>query len=274
MAILNRALNALADGLLTPCSAAPWLGLTVICLAAAGILVALFHFSSDQPALRRARNRFMARILELLLFQHDFRVTLSACGRILSANLGYLKVLLLPILIATVPLILIFIQLACWFERRPLQIGETAVLEIELDPSHPVTQTVVDLKLPAIARLDSPAVRTLATNEQAWRVRAIASGVAAIEVRVDGQTEQKQMRVGNQLARISPRRAPSNFWNEILYPSEPPLTRANAINRIEITYPERKLFCMGSEIHWTIAALLMMMVFGLLLGRLFGVHVA
>jgi hypothetical protein len=246
----------------------------VICLASAGILVALFHFSSDQRALRRARNRFIARILELLLFQHDFRINLSACGRILWANLGYLKAMLLPVLAATVPLILIYIQLACWFEWRPLRIGETAVLEIELDPAAPVARTVVEVTIPAIARLDSPAVRTLATNEQAWRVRAIACGVAPIEVRVGGQTEQKQMSVGNQLARISPLRVQSTFWNQILHPSEPPLTRANPINRIEITYPERKLFCMGSEIHWTIAALLLMMSFGLILGRLFGVQVA
>lgn len=275
MGLLNHLLNTLTDWLLTPCSTVtPWLGLTVSCLAAAGLLVALFQCSSNQQALRRARNRFVARILELLLFQHDLRVNLSACGRILWANLGYLRTMLPPLLVATVPLILTLIQLDCWFERRPLRVGETAVIEIELDRSHPVTQAAVDIKMPSIARLDSAAVRTLATNEQAWRVRATDAGMAPIEIRVGDQTELKQMVTGTQLARISTIRTKSSVWNNILHPSEPPLAATAPIRRIQVNYPQRQLFFMGTEIHWAVAALLLMMIFGLILGRLFGIQVA
>ncbi|MDB5341202.1 MAG: hypothetical protein JWN70_6821 [Planctomycetaceae bacterium] len=275
MGMLNQFLNACTDWLLAPWSeASPWIGLTVASLLAAGVLVVLFHLSADQQALRRTRNRFIARLLELLLFQHDFRVNLSACGRILGANLSYLGAMLRPMLLGAVPLMLLFIQLACWFEWRPLRIGETAVLEVELDKSHPVSQTVVDVSLPAIARLDSPGVRTLATNEQAWRVRGTGGGSGPIEVRVDGQTELKQLSVGNRLARLSPLRAQSSFWSDLLHPSEPPLAHAGPVSRIEITYPERQLLIWGDEIHWSIAAVVLMMMFGLMLGRVFGVQVA
>ncbi len=275
MWILNRFLNAGTDWLLTPWSAAsPWVALTVASLLAAGVLVVLFHFSADQQALRRARNRFVARLLELLLFQHDFKVNLSACGRIFVANLSYLGAMLRPMLLATVPLMLLFIQLACWFEWRPLRIGETAVLEVELNKSHPVAQTVVEVSLPGIARLDSPEVRTLATNEQAWRVRATGSGSGPIAVRVEGQTELKQLSVGNGMARLSLLRTQSSFWNDALHPSEPPLANAGPLTRIEINYPARQLLFWGSEIHWTIAAVVLMMMFGLILGRVFGVQVA
>lgn len=275
MWILNPFLNACTDWLLTPWSnASPWIGLTVASLLAAGVLVFLFHLSVDQPALRRSRNRFIARLLELLLFQHDFQVNLSACGRILGANLSYLGAMLRPMLLAAVPLMLLFIQLACWFEWRPLRIGETAVLEVELNASHPVSHTVVDVALPAIARLDSPGVRTLATNEQAWRVRATDRGSGPIEVRVDGHTELKQFAVGDGLARLSPLRAQSSFWNDMFHPSEPPLAQVGPVTRIEITYPERQLMIWGDEIHWSIASVVLMMVFGLILGRVFGVQVA
>ena len=275
MWILNRLLNACTDWLLTPWSdASPWIALTFASLLTAGCLVVLFHFSADQRALRRTRNRFVARLLELLLFQHDFKINLSACGRIFVANLSYLGAMLRPMLLAAVPLMLLFIQLACWFEWRPLRIGETAVLEVELNQSYPVAKTVVDVALPAIARLDSPGVRTLATNEQAWRVRATGSGSGPIEVRVEGHTERKQLSVGNGMARLSPLRTQSSLWNDVLHPSEAPLAHVSPVTRIEITYPERRLLIWGSEIHWTIAAIVLMMMFGLILGRMFGVQVA
>lgn len=273
--LLNRLLNAITDGLLAPWAGlSPWIGLSVVSLLTAGILVLLFHLSSDQRALLRARNCFIARLLELLLFQHDFRVNLSACGRILWANVGYLGALLRPMLVATVPLVLIFIQLASWYEWRPLKIGEPIVLEVELDKSHSVALTPVEVSLPAIAKLDSPAVRTLVTNELAWRLRAIGPGAGPITVHVAGTTELKQLSVGANLSRISPLRVRSSAWREVLYPSEQPLTVTGTVARIELTYPERKLLLWGQEIHWSIAAVILMMIFGLLVGRLCGVNVA
>ena len=236
--------------------------------------MALFHLSSNQAALRRSRNRFIARLLELLLFQHDIRVNLSACGRIFWANLGYLGAMLRPMLVATVPLVLIFIQLAFWFEWRPLRSGETAVLEVELSKSHPVSQTGIKVTMPTIAKLDSPVVRALATNEWACRLKATLPGASQIAVAAGDTVEAKQLCFGENLTRVSPLRTPSSTWNQLLYPSEPSLASTSPITRIEITYPERELLFLGSEVHWTIAAVTLMMIFGLLVGRVFGVQVA
>jgi hypothetical protein len=275
MSLLNQLANALANWVLAPWAGqSPWVALAFVSLLAAGVMVALFHVSSDQQALRRGRDRFIARLLELLLFQHDLRVNLSACGRIFQANLSYLGALLRPMLVATVPLAIIFIQLACWFEWRPLKVGETAVLEVELDKSHPVAQTDIKLTAPAIARIDSSGVRSLAINELAWRLRATGPGSGPIAVRVAGTTEFKELAVGQQLSRIAPLRVAPGFWNQLLQPSEPSLPAAGPIRRIEITYPPRQLLAWGHEVHWTIVAVVLMMLFGLLIGRLFGVRVA
>lgn len=275
MRLINQFLNAVTDGLLGPFAGqSPWIALSVASLLAAGLLVTLFHLSSDQAAMRRSRNRFIARLLELLLFQHDLRVNLSALGRILGANLAYLGTMLRPILVATVPLVLIFIQLACWFEWRPLRANETAVLEVELDKSHPVEKTSVKVSILAIASQDSPEVRTVASNEWACRLKATQPGTTEIAVEVANTTENKQLSCGNRLARVSPLRTQSSFWSQLLYPSEPALASTSPITRIEITYPERKLLFLGYEIHWSIAAVILMMVLGLIVGKLFGVQVA
>ena len=275
MWLLNQPLNVLTDVLLTLWGhLSPWVALSVASLLAGGVLVLLFHFSSDQQALLRARNRFIARLLELLLFQHDIRVNLSACGRILWSNLGYLGSMLRPMLVATIPLVLIFIQLACWFEWRPLRVGEAVVLEVELNKSHPVAQTAVEVSLPDTAKLESPAVRTLATNEMAWRLRGTGPGTNPISVRVGDATELKQLAVGTNLSRISPLRIPTGLWGEVLNPGEPPLKSTSPVTRMELTYPQRQLLFGTYEIHWSIAAVILMMIFGLLVGRLFGVKVA
>lgn len=275
MWLLNRISNAAADLILGPwVTGSDWLTLGLASLLTAGVLVGLFHLSSDQAGLRRDRNRFMARVLELLLFQHDLRVSFSACGRILVANLRYLGQLLRPMLVALIPIMLIFSQLACWFEWRPIQVGEVVVLEVELDKSHPVLQTAVTLAPPTLARIDSPPVRNSVTNEIAWRLRATLPGQSVVRITAAGIDETKQLNVGPHLSRVSPLRGRPGLWQEYLYPTEPPLASTSPVSRIELTYPHRQLYLGHYEIHWTIAAILLMMLFGLLVGKLCGVRVA
>ena len=275
MWLLNRITNAAADLILGPwITGSDWLALSLASLLTAGVLVALFHISSDQAGLRRDRNRFMARVLELLLFQHDLRVSFSACGRILIANIRYLGQMLRPMLVALIPLMLIFTQLACWFEWRPIRVGEVVVLEVELDKSHPVMHTAVEVVPPSHARLDSPPVRNPLTNEIAWRLRATQPGQSAIHIATAGIDETKLLNVGPQLSRVSPLRVRPGLWQEFLNPSEPVLATSSPISRIELTYPNRQLYLGNYEIHWTIAAILLMMFFGLVVGKLCGVRVA
>ena len=92
----------------------------------------LFRVASNPVAIRRGRNRTIARTLELLLFRHDLRVSLSACRRILGANVVYLGQFGRPFLVSVVPLCLIYVQMAEWFEHRPLRVGETATVEMGL----------------------------------------------------------------------------------------------------------------------------------------------
>ena len=275
MESVNRLLNAVADWVMWPWSgASAWPGLVVTSLLTAVLLVALFRVSSNQDEIRRSRNRFLARCLELLLFQHDLRVSLTGCGRILSANGKYLGQFLAPIAIATVPLLLIFVQLESWFDRRPLKVGESTVVVVELDSLHPVVSTSAAITASTMARLDSPAVRIPTRNEIAWRVVADKLDIGWVEVTVDGFTERKSLVAGADLIRTSVRRERRSFISQFLNPAEPPLPADGPIRRIEVSYPQRELFIGDWKIAWPIAAVLLMMGFGLILGRLAGVRIA
>jgi hypothetical protein len=234
----------------------------------------LFHLASNPTALQRTRNELIARVLELLLFRHDWRVSLTACGRIVAANLRYLREFARPFLIGAVPMLLIFVQLECWFESRPLRVGETAVLEVELEKAYPVLTTPVEISVPVLGRLDSPGVRISARNEIAWRLRATETGAGLMTVRVAGISEQKELTVDQRLVRVSTRRVRAGVWRELFAPSEPPLPEGSPLAGIRIQYPSRELYFRGVQVPWTIAAMVLMMICGAICGRLWGVRVA
>lgn len=272
---LNRLLNWITDWVMWPwIGESPWPGLLVVSLLTATLLVTIFRVTSNQEEIRRSRNRFLARALELLLFQHDLRVSLTACGRVLAANLKYLGHFLAPTAVAVLPLLLIFVQLESWFDRRPLKVGESAVIVVELDPRTSADMTSATISVSGVARVDSPAVRIPTRNEVAWRVVASDVGVGWVEVTIDGQSERKSLVTGMNLIRTSMRRDQPGLMSQLLNPSEQPLPSVGSMRRIEVWYPSRELSVGDSKIPWPVAAVLLMMVFGLVVGRLTGVRIA
>lgn len=271
---LNLVINGLFDLLMRPFMLqSAWPGLIAASLVASVVLVVLFYFSSNPIAIRRTRNRLFARTLELLMFQHDMRASFTACGRILIANADYLFQFLRPMAVGLIPLLLIFVQMESWFDRRPLRIGEQAVLSVEIDPSEPVLEQTVDLELPETLRIDSPSVRVPSRNELAWRISATGPGDGWIDVIHRGVKERKTLSTGDQLIRLSQTRESSGMLQQLLSPSEPPLDGRSPIRRMLVSYPRRELLIGDTEIPWFVAAFVLIMVFSLALGRLFGIRV-
>jgi hypothetical protein len=66
---------------------------------------------------------------------------------------------------------------------------------------------------------------------------------------------------------------PTGFWQSLLNPSEPALTGAGAVRSIELQHPARQLYLGEHEIDWLVAAVVLMMVSGLVLGRVLGVRI-
>ncbi len=194
--------------------------------------------------------------------------------RFLVENLKYLRHFLIPAAASLLPLLLIFVQLESWFDRRPLKVGESAVVVVELDPSQPVVSTSAAISAASMAHVDSPAVRIPAQNEIAWRVVASDEGVGWVEVTIDGQTERKSFVAGTHLIRTSIRRDQRGFISQLLNPFERTLPTVGPIRRIEVWYPPREIFIGYRKLPWLAAAVLLMMAFSLVIGRVAGVRIA
>ena len=282
-------LNTVIDLFLAPFQRLPpEVGLAVFSVFLGLVVLLIFKATSNPDRVLRARNRALARILEMWLYRDDPRVSLGSFIRVLRDNTRYLGVLTLPMLASLLPALLLLAQAYDWFDARPLQPGETALVVAQLKPDAPAdTMKHLGLSIgvqglsddyrvsaftPAAAaicvRIDSPPVCTPALGEIAWRIRANATpaGRAVLTLTdASGFTRvEKYVRAGNGLARISRCRV-AGFLDWLLHPGEPRLPANQPFMRIKVLYPEAQYNFFGLRMGWLPAVLVFSFLTGLLL---------
>jgi hypothetical protein len=260
------------DALLRPFDQ-PWTALVVAALVTAVLMLWIIRWTSSPQVIRRARNRLTARVLELVLFRHDAVVSFTAIGRILAANLVYLRGMLRPLVFSSLPCLLILSQLSCWFSARPLRVGETALLEVKLRDGFPVKEQPVWLTGLDAVGADTDALWIPRLSEVDWRVRAERTGVDWVEIHAgDEAPVRKQVIVGETLQKVSQRRTGFGVWEQFLHPAEPPIESGHSIVQVEVRYPARQFYVGNREVDWILAFIVLTLVFGLLLKRPLGVQ--
>ena len=240
----------------------PWPGLVAAALVTSMAMLLVIRWVSSPAAIRRAKDRLIARVLELVLFRHDARVSFTAGGRILAANLGYLRTLLWPLAFSAVPCILILTQLSCWYAWRPFK-ARQAALSVKLRDGFPVLEQSVSLSVPTCVRQRQRCAFWPAKS--AWRLRAERRGRLVDIVMVAGELVEAACRRSlckSLAATIEPRDLES-----LLYPAEPPIDKASSIVDVDVRYPLRIMYLGNMEVDWVLAFVILTMIFGLLLKR-------
>ena len=250
----------------------PLFVLLIHALAIAVLVVVVYGLVSDQPRIRRRKNRMIARLLEIRLFQSDPIAVFGSFRRVLIEIAAYIVVSLVPLLVLLPVMVLWIAQLAMWFEWRPLAPGETAVVTVALKQGvSPLAQPAM-LETPDAFSVETPAFRSLATNEVSWRIRAQHPGAGAMRCRAAGFTTEKDVVAGAGFARVSPRRDGEGFWTRLLWPAEPALPNDAPVSEIRVAYPDRALRLLGWEVNWLVALLLASIVLALVLRKPFRVE--
>ncbi len=272
MTYVNSTANALGDFLMSPFRGAnPWPGMLAISFVTAIVFVWVFKVFSNQRGLKRKKGRMMARALELLLFRHDMVVSLTAFGRLAAANFSYFGELLKPIAVSLIPALLLLIQIACWYEYRPFAIGEPILVQVDFSDDFPMMSREIECVSSEGLETETDSLRIPSLNQANWRLRARAAGFGWVDVKADDASVRKEIVVDDRLLKVSDRRVQSGFWDTLFHPVESPIEQAVPIKQVRVYYPHRQLFVAGIEVHWVIAFLVLTMVFGLLIGRLFKV---
>lgn len=275
MHVVNLVIGWAVDAALWPFRRlSPWAGMVAVSLLTAVLILGVFKLVSNQAAVRRAKDRIKAHLLETRLYKDSLRITLKAQAGILKANLSYMAANLKPLAVMIVPLVLILARLGLWYDRAPLRPGEQTLVKVGLVESADPLALDLRIEAPPSVEVTSPAVRIPDEREVVWRIRAREEGRGLIVVRTGGRSLEKSVTVGNgRLVPVSPVAQRGSIAKRVLYPGEPPLPEGTPVRAIEVLYPAAHLAAFGVGVHWLVAYLVLSVAFGFALKGVFKVEI-
>ena len=241
---------------------AGWL-LVVAAVVFAIAALLLFKWATPQQRLAAARGRLIGRLYEAALYQTSLAVIMRVQGGVLVANLRYLACALPAVAALVVPLLLVIPQLEARLGRRPLAVGETALVTVALAADREAILTA-DSGLV----IEAGPVRDQAHDEVVWRVRAVTAGEHVLQLTGAGDPVTLAVPVATAgLPAISAGRHRSAFTQLVLDPADAPLARETGLDRIDVALPARKL-----GLPWLVSFSVLSLATGLLLRSRLGVE--
>ena len=272
---LNSAVGTILKVIFLPFSFFnPWVAMLVISLLTALLLLLVYKKTSNQAGIKQVKNLIKASLLEIRLYQNDFRTQLGSQKQLVAANLRYLLYNLQPLLVMILPIFLLLAQLNLWFGYRAVRPGETFLLKVRFITAVDMERLTLELEAPPGLTVETPPVRIIDLREASWRLRLEKPVSQPLVIQVNGERYQKEIPgSGRRLSRISTVRVRRNLWQELLYPGEKPLPGGSLLSRIELTYPEQRLELLGLGFHWLVAYFLLSIILGLGLKGFFRVEI-
>lgn len=207
----------------------------------------------------------------MLLFGHDGRTLLTSCTRIARANVRYLLQFAWPFVVSAIPILLLILEGAAWFQHRPYRSGESAVVEIRLAPDHPVLETQAEITTATGVEDVAGPVRIPSGNELCYRHRLTGTEDATLILRIGTTKYLQSVAVGERLQRLSPTIVQPGLPEQFLEPLARLLPASGPVTSWVAHYPQRTVFLGTWEVNAALMGLLMMVLFSLIVGRLCGV---
>ena len=243
----------------------------MVVLAVPGALFALAIYKavSNQAAIRDAKDKIIAHLLELRLFRDDLRVLLRAEGRVF-ANIGrYLGHSLLPMVLMLPVFLLVLIQIESRFAFRGLAQDEQAIVTVGVSSDRPVSRIPANLDAEDGLRVATPALRADASDEIYWRVHVVTPGSHNLKLRIGGEQTDRIVSGEGSLGAMTMAYRASDM-RTLLYPRAAALPSSGPVTTLAIDYPRaRGEFAGLSSTSWLFFG--MVMVFAFALRRLFDV---
>ncbi len=272
MSFLINILNSVFDLLLYPFkSLAPIWGLLAISVLTGILMLIIFRYTSNQKAIKKAKDKTRAHILELVLYKDNLKVISSALANILKYNFAYLKQTIIPLVFIIIPMLLILIQLNFRYQYRPLKSGESALVKLKLGKTE---SEVVSLIESENLMVETPALYIPEENEYDWRVRIKNSGMHNMNFEINESTVvEKAVDASDNFSMIAPVRVNYNFLRMVFNPAENPLPAMAKVSTIEVSYPNRQLSVFGINVHWLVIFFVVSLVAAFSLKGLFKVEI-
>jgi hypothetical protein len=220
-------------------------------LAPASVLIGAslmwaFRRIADREALRAAANRIQAHLLEFWLFVDEPSLVWKSWKGLLWANARFLRLLLVPLAVLSVPATPLYFFLDAFYGSSPLRVGEPAVVTLKVNqpPDRP------ELKAPDGISVEGPPVNVTGQGEVSWRIRPLRPLSGTLVWTLAGRKVEKSVTAGPGPHFVSRKRTRSPL-ELVQYPTEAPLG-AGPVEWIEISYPYASVPFLGLETHWAV----------------------
>jgi hypothetical protein len=222
------------------------------------LLLFMFKYTSNQRAIKRARDDIKANLLALKLFKDSTSTVFKAQGGVMLGAGRLFLLSIVPMLVMSVPVILLMSQLALWYQSRPLRVGEETLLALQLNGD--ASAAMPDVRLEPSDAIDVTLGPVCAQSQRTvyWNVVAREPGMQLLVFRAGDVAAQKELAVGEGFLRTSIRRPGWDWADMLLHPSEPAFSPDSAVQAIQIDYPTRNSWTSGTDkwiVFWFVASM-------------------
>jgi hypothetical protein len=244
----------------------------MISLAPLSVLVGIgmlwvFRRTSNPDAIGKAKARMMAHLYEMRLFPDEPVLIWKAQWGLLTANARYLAMMLLPAIMMSIPMVLLFSEMECFYGYRPLEPGREGVLTVQLKTASDGAAPVV--RAPSGIAVESEGVRLDEGRQISWRIRATRPVSGNFQIVFPQETVEKSIEAGAGPRYLSERRV-SSIGDMVWHPSES-LLPPGIVDWVEVRYPSAGVAAWGLELPWLAWLIGFSMVTALALKRRFKV---
>ncbi len=277
MELLNTALRPLFDAVMKPLASTPaWVGILLWSIPVSVFALWVFKLTSNQDQITAVKDKIYACLFEIRLFNDDIRAIFRAQWEILGHVLKYQLLALKPMIWILPPVVLIMVHLHAFYGFQALEPGQRAVLTATV-AGEGTARPDLELEVPEGVLLETPGVWAPDLHQMAWRIKAERTGDFELDLVNDGHSVSKKLRVTDRTVRLSPERHQPSFFDQLEWPSEPPIPKDSGITAITLGYPEARLDFLGwsmeSQWAWMILFFVLTMVIALALKNPMGVEI-
>jgi hypothetical protein len=261
VAALMSILTRVVDVLVLPFGSHRTAGLVALSMLTGAGLTLLYRALADEAGIRRTREVFKARVLEMRLYPDDLVLILRALGGAIAAQGAYLRVAAKPILIVALIAIPFFIQVESRYAHAPLAPGTSTVVTARLKRGLDVLTVPSGLFYPsppayalspserAVSTVDYRSVRAPIPREVSWRVNAIA-GRRVLELRVYDQSYQFAVCAQNDGHAIGTVRRAHSIMGGLTDIGLPAIGKNSPVERVTVAYPHAIYSLFGKRMSW------------------------
>jgi hypothetical protein len=276
--IFNQ-LNIFFDLITAPFAAlSPVACIALLSLASALVLLSIFKKLSNQDKIKFHKNKIFGFFLEIAIYRDQFSRTMSGQFNVLRHNLLYMRYFLTPILVMTIPMSLICLQLDYRLGTRPMQVGESFIIQASLDPALAAKEEVnqINIKTSDNISLESPAVRIPSAASVYWRAK-MNNPVqdSFVSLSIDNREELTKAIVipESKAGRFSSQRRKINSLSDLLYSAGPPIPASSQFLTIRTDYQAATYPFLFWNISPIVYFFILTLGFGLLLKPILKVNI-